>query len=144
MSKSVLNFIRATKETIVVTTPDPTSITDAYALIKTIKEGVTELPDIKLLVNRIDDPNEGAEIYEKLSSVCERFLGIKLSNLGSIPYDKLLGRSVKKQSPVSILYPEAESAKSIEAVCRKLLDIPPLESKVSIRSFISKLLNRRG
>jgi flagellar biosynthesis protein FlhG len=144
MSKSVLNFIRATQETIVVTTPDPTSITDAYALIKTIKEGVGGLPEIKLLVNRIDDPNEGIEIYDKLNAVCERFLGIKLENLGSVPYDKLLGRSVKKQSPVSILYPDAESAKSIEAVTRRLLDIPPVEKKTNIRSFLSKLLGRKG
>jgi flagellar biosynthesis protein FlhG len=143
MSKSVINFIRATRETILVTTPDPTSVTDVYSLIKTIKEHNTELPEFKLVVNRVDEPTEGNEIYEKLNSVTERFLSISLISLGSIPYDKQLSRAVKKQSPVTILYPESQSAKSIDAICRQLLDMPPVDKKLNIRSFLSKLVGRR-
>jgi flagellar biosynthesis protein FlhG len=142
MSKSVVNFIKATRETILVTTPDPTAVTDVYALIKTVKDSSTELPVFKLVVNRIDEPAEGFDIYDKLSSVCERFLDIKLESLGSIPYDAYLKRSVKKQSPVSILYPNSISTQKIEAICRQLLDMPPLPTKVNVRSFLSKLFGR--
>jgi flagellar biosynthesis protein FlhG len=144
VSKSVINFIRATRETIIVTTPDPTSVTDAYALIKTVRESSTDLPELKLLVNRIDEPSEGQEVFEKLSSVCDRFLGVKLKELESIPYDTHLGRSVKKQSPVSILYPDSKSALSIDAVCRQILNMPPIHKRITIRSFLSRLLGRRG
>jgi flagellar biosynthesis protein FlhG len=143
MSKSVINFIKATKESILITTPDPTSVTDAYALIKTVKDSTDELPEFKLVVNRIEEPSEGADIYDKLNSVCERFLGIHLTSLGSIPYDAYLTRAVKKQSPVALLYPDTQSAQSIEAITRTILDMPPQEKKMTIRSFLSKLVGRR-
>lgn len=144
VSRSVLNFVKASKETILVTTPDPTSITDVYALIKTVRDTTRELPEFKLVVNRVENPDEGADIYDKLSRVCDRFLGIKLMSLGNIPNDPHLSRAVKRQQPVSLLYPNAESTRCLEAICVKLLNVAPVEKKTGIRSFVSRLVGVLG
>ena len=99
ISKSVINFIKASGETIIVTTPEPTSVTDAYALIKTIKEESVKMPDFKIVVNRVDDDEEGLEIFNKINRAATRFLGVSLENLGYIPYDKYLVKVVKNQQP---------------------------------------------
>ena len=117
ISRSVVNFIKASDETIIVTTPEPTSVTDAYALIKTIKEenhGTT--PDFKVVVNRVDDEEEGDEIFNKISRASSKFLGIPLQNLGYIPYDKFLVKAVKHQQPATICFPNCEFTKSIEKI----------------------------
>lgn len=140
VTRSVINFIRASKETILITTPDPTSVTDAYALVKTVRETTRELPVFKLVVNRVENPNEGADISEKLSRVCSRFLGIKLSSLGNIPNDPYLSRAVKRQQPVSLLYPNAESSRCIEAIATNLLHMPAVQKPAGLRAFVQKLV----
>lgn len=122
ISKSVVNFIEASGETILITTPEPTSITDAYALIKTVKELKTA-PEFKVVVNRIDFPSEGKEVFEKLNKVSERFLETSLKYLGSIPYDHNLIKSVKKQEPVSIRFPNSDASKAIEEISRSILNM---------------------
>jgi flagellar biosynthesis protein FlhG len=144
ISRSVVNFIKATPETIIVTTPDPTAVTDAYALIKNVKDTANELPELKLVVNRVENPAEGLDVYEKLSMACDRFLSIKLNNLGSIPNDPRLVKAVKRQQPVTMLYPTTESTLCIGAICAKLLQIEPTKPKTGIRLFITKLMGRWG
>jgi flagellar biosynthesis protein FlhG len=139
-----VNFIKATPETIVVTTPDPTAVTDAYALIKNVKDSSSEVPELKLVVNRVDSPAEGTDVYEKLCMACERFLGVKLSSLGNIPNDAHLVKAVKRQQPVTMLYPTTESTLCIEAICAKLLQLEPSKPKTGIRSFITRLMGRWG
>ena len=146
VSNVVTNFIRASSETIIVTTPEPTSITDAYALIKAIKTGEVEgesLPEFKLIVNRVDTTREGEEIFQKLSKVSEKFLGVKLECLGFIPMDPLLIKAVKRQQPVSVCYPNAEFTESIRAITLSLLNIKSAagtDAKVGIKSFIKRLV----
>ena len=145
MSHAVVDFVKAANVAVVVTTPDPTSVTDAYALIKAVKDTVEELPEFKLVVNRVENPEEGVDIYEKLSGVCGRFLGISLLSLGNIPNDPHLIRAVKKQQPVSLLYPNAESTRCVEAICTKLLNMPPAQAdKGGIRGFMNRLLKRKN
>ena len=145
VSKAVVNFVKAANEAIVITTPDPTSITDAYALIKTIHEscGGEDAPEFKLVVNRVDSPAEGVEIYEKLGGVCGRFLGVKLTSLGSIPYDPHLVKAVKAQQPVSLIFPGAASSRCIEAIASKMINVKTPEKKNNIKSFIMKLTGKR-
>ena len=88
LTDSVLNFSKAADEIILVTTPEPTSVTDAYSLIKVLcKNGLTQ--NIKVLVNRVDDEDEGIEIFNKLYRVSKKFLNIEINELGCIPYDSL-------------------------------------------------------
>ena len=124
ISDSVLDFISASNEVILVTTPEPTAITDAYAVLKAIKrrnEDITN-KDINLLVNRVESTAEGIEIYEKLNKVTERFLDISLNNLGFLPNDKHLPKAVIEQKPVSILFPKANVSKAFEDVADTILN----------------------
>ena len=127
-----------------MTTPEPTSVTDAYALIKTIKEenhGTT--PDFKVVVNRVDDEEEGDEIFNKISRASSKFLGIPLQNLGYIPYDKFLVKAVKHQQPATICFPNCEFTKSIEKISYNLMDIHTEQDseKTGIRGFMKRLVN---
>ena len=140
ISKSVINFVKASNETIIVTTPEPTSITDAYAIIKTLKEENSQMPEFKIVVNKVDDYKEGAEIFDKLSKVADKFLGVKLQSLGTISHDNYLVRAVKMQQPVTICFPNAESAKSIESISLRLLNMES-RSKDGIMSFMKRLVN---
>jgi flagellar biosynthesis protein FlhG len=149
LSSAVINFIKAADETVIITTPDPTAIADAYALIKTVKGAVlkgavSEPPTFKLVVNCVESEEEATEVYEKLSSVCASFLGIKLLSLGNIPYDPYLVRGVKRQQPVSILFPQAGSAQSYESICASLLDVQVIAKERNIQSFVLKLIGRLG
>lgn len=141
ISKSVVNFIKASDETIIVTTPEPTSITDAYALIKTIKEEAVKMPDFKVVVNRVDDEEEGIEIYNKINKASSKFLGVQLENLGYIPYDRFLVKAVKHQQPASICFPSCDFTKSIEMVASKLMNIPYAEKnkEAGVRGFVKRL-----
>jgi flagellar biosynthesis protein FlhG len=144
VSRSVVNFIKASGEAILVTTPEPTSITDAYALIKTVRDacGGVDLPAFKLVVNRVENPAEGTDVYEKLSGVCKRFLQLDIESLGNIPYDPSLVKAVKNQQPVALIYPNADSTRCLEAIAHKLISIPTIEKKRGIKSFIMKLTGR--
>jgi len=139
ISDTVINFIKASGETIVVTTPEPTSLTDAYAVVKTVRADDGPKPKFKVLVNRAETEAEALEVYGKINSVSSHFLGLELENLGYIPYDVNVLKAVKKQEPVMLCYPETEAAKSMEKVGLKLLDIGPREETSGIKNFLKRL-----
>lgn len=142
ISKTVLSFIRAAEETILVVTPEPTSITDAYALIKTTKTEYDDtLPDFKVVVNRADSDDEGNEIFHKLAKVSDKFLDVELEMLGHIPMDLYLIKAVKKQQPVSMCYPNSGFTRATETIALKLLQkyTDDGKQKLGIKSFIRKL-----
>lgn len=126
VSDLVLNFIKASTTTIVITTPEPTSITDAYALIKIVKEEYGKNGremKMNLVVNRVDDDNEGNEVFNKLKTVSEKFLQVDLNLFGFLPSDVSLVTSVKKQSPVSIMFPDSEYSKAVKNIAYKILEV---------------------
>ena len=141
LSNAVVNFIKAADETVIITTPDPTAIADAYALIKSIKNTAPHITELKLIVNCADSDEEADEVREKLSGVCERFLGIKLIPLGTIPYDTYLARAVRRQQPVTMVYPSSDSARRINEISNNLLQVTT-SKKNSIYSFVLKLIGR--
>jgi flagellar biosynthesis protein FlhG len=141
ISNAVINFIRASSSTIVVTTPDPTAIADAYALIKSVKAAMPNIGVLKLVVNCAVNDTEAQEVFEKLNGVSARFLGIKLILLGAIPFDSYLVRAVRKQKPVSIMYPIAASSNRYSEISASLLEMET--GKVNnIQSFVMKLIGR--
>lgn len=151
ISDLVVNFNKAATDSIVIATPEPTSITDAYALIKILKDEYAkderELK-VNLVINKTDDDEEGDYVFKKLNAVCNKFLNIELSLLGYLPSDLSLITSVKKQSPVSVLYPDSEYSKAIKKIAYKVLEIEQREDKiesVSVEStFASRLLKFFG
>lgn len=123
ISPSVLEFVAASAEVILVTTPEPTSITDSYALLKALNmfPGYSRNDtNIHMLCNRVDSPGEGEILYEKMSMLVNRFLDINLSMLGCIPQDSLVTKAVMKQKPVSIMYPSSAASRAYEEAARNL------------------------
>jgi len=143
LSNSVMSFVKAVNEVILVTTPDPTAIMDAYSLIKLLKNDLIDLPKVNIVINRIDTEQEGYEAFTKLFKVSSKFLGVEIENLGYIPYDSYLVKAVKSQNPVIMSYPKAASSKSFEKLANKLLDIPYNDktNKSGIVSFIKRLIS---
>jgi flagellar biosynthesis protein FlhG len=141
ISKSVIDFIKASDETIIITTPEPTSLTDAYSLIKAVHEDKTRKFNFKLVVNKSETTKEGMEIYEKLNRASERFLGVKLQNLGCIPYDGQLIKAVKRQEPVSMCYPNSDCVRSITEISSRLLNVESAVEQRGLKTFMKRLIN---
>lgn len=143
ISESVLNFIKVSTETIIVTSPEPTSLTDCYTIIKTITESENKIPVLKLLINKVENEDEGIEVFKKLNNVCKKFLNTNMISLGSIPDDKYLVKAVKRQIPITICYPYSEFAKAMEKISRNLMEVNQqnFDKSEGIMSYMKKLVN---
>lgn len=132
ISDSVIDLILASSEILLVATPEPTSITDAYALLKTLCRNpdfdITSA-NVKMIANRTQNYQEGRELYVKLNSVVERFLNMKMDYIGAIPFDQNLTRAVMKQQPVSLAFPKATSSKAIMEIALSLENNSQTESR---------------
>lgn len=141
LTDSVINFSKAADEIILVTTPEPTSVTDAYSLIKVLCKN-NLIPNIKLLVNRVEDDEEGKEIFNKLYRVSKKFLNIEINELGYLPYDKNLIKSVKLQEPVCISFPNSEISRAFRKISYKITEDEPQEEMNSgFTSFVKRLMH---
>jgi flagellar biosynthesis protein FlhG len=148
IADSVLEFIAASTEVLLVATPEPTSITDAYALLKTLnRKSDISLQDtvIKMVANRIDSYEDGKELYDKLSLVVSKFLNLKLEFLGAVPQDACVSKSVMRQKPAIMLYPNSQFSKSVSAfadiICDNVSD--DVLSKKGIAQLFTNLLRSR-
>lgn len=122
---AVLEFLVASGEVILVTTPEPTSITDSYSLLKALSRHPrfdSEETKIKMIANRVGKDAEGEKLYNKLNAVIERYLKIPMTFLGSVPQDSQLPKAVIQQVPVSLQNPSAKSSVAYEKIARRLLD----------------------
>lgn len=139
-SNHVINLVKASNEAIILTTPEPTAVTDAYSLIKMIKVSKFDIPRMSVVVNKIDNKKEGEDAYIRLNRVSHRFLGVELKLLGYIPNDTLLVRAVKQQQPISILYPNASSTKSIARISNDILNNNSCsgEENYGAKSFLNR------
>ncbi len=133
ISDAVLSFLSASHEVILVTTPEPTSVTDAYAVLKAIRNNkIDEIEGhIHVLVNRVRSDKEGREIFDKLNKVSQKFLNIELRTIGYLPEDRFLPRAVIEQKPISILYPKANIVKSFEELSTKIMEDYDEEEKTT-------------
>lgn len=123
ITASVLDFAAASEEVLLVVTPEPTSITDAYALLKTLnrtQEFQASRTVIKLVSNRVRSQKEGREIFDKVSLVAEKFLNIQLEYLGAVIDDANVSKAVMQQKPLMIAYPNSHAANSIERLADTL------------------------
>ena len=125
ISSNVMDFNATAQEIVVVVSPEPTSITDAYALMKVLSLKYSEKV-CKLLVNMTTRPEEGREVFRQLHLVTDRFLDIRIEYLGCIFHDEKVTRGVKSQKLVSELYPDAQASKCFRDLARKISAMPPL------------------
>lgn len=115
ISHTVMEFVASSREVILVTTPEPTSITDAYSLLKALNKHESfdsETTQIRLLANKVNNYEDGQSLYDKLNMVVSRFLNMKLDFIGIIPDDTCMSKSIIMQKPVAISFPKSKSAQS--------------------------------
>lgn len=150
ISDTVIELVASSSEVLLVATPEPTSITDAYALLKTLHrhdsfEAVRT--SIKMIGNRIQSYEEGKELYLKLNTVVNKFLGMEMDYLGAIPYDECLPRAVMQQQPVSLAYPDAPSARALLELAMVLEDekteIAPMDMAHGLAGLFTKIFKHQ-
>ena len=140
ISENVTYFNTAAQEILVVTTPEPTAITDAYALMKLLSNQYHE-KHFNLIVNFIKDEDEALDVYRKLTMVANRYLDISIDYIGSIPQDRLMVEAIRKQQTLVQLFPESRTSHAFEALARAVIQEPQtLEPKGSIQFFWKRLL----
>ncbi len=133
ISRSVLAFALASDEVLVVATPDPTSLADAYGLIKILARR-NHHAMLRVIVNMCDSKKNGEEVFHKLSSVAQRFLSRELDWAGSIPRDVMVQRAVRQFQPCYIAYPRCKASIAIGQMANRLLRI---EADSTVRSMPS-------
>ena len=148
ISDRLVEFVLASAEVLLVATPEPTSITDAYALLKALNrktEFVKEHTSIKMISNRVKNDAEGQNVYEKMSVVSEKFLNIPITYLGPVPMDEQISKAVMRQKPVSVINPDAPSARAIKQIAEKLLELETEEisDKRGMFQLFSNLIRNR-
>jgi flagellar biosynthesis protein FlhG len=124
VSDQVMEFVLASPEVVLISTPEPSSLTDSYSLMKAMYKSERYIEggtNVHLVANKVTSESEGKAVYSKMLSVVQKFLGGKLDYLGFVPYDSFLEKAVRNQKVVSIEYPQSKAAKSFEALASKLL-----------------------
>lgn len=144
ISENVTYFNTAAQEILVVTTPDPTAITDAYALMKLLSTQYNE-KRFNLVVNQVQHENEALDVYRKLTMVSSRYLDISIDFLGSIPEDKQMTDAIRKQRVIVDLYPSSKISMAFAdlaaTICSEQSAAMP---KGGVQFFWNKLLNIGG
>lgn len=145
---AVMEFITCSSEVLIVATPEPTSITDAYALVKALnrKENfTTETTSLRLVANRVQSEAEGQDLYKKFNEVIVRFLNLKLDYLGSVVQDINVSKSVMQQKPVSVAYPHSAAANSYKKLAEVLTNTQiQEEKKIGLAKLFSKMIRNRN
>ena len=106
ISDTVIQFNQFASRNFVIVTKELTSITDAYAMMKTIHRTCGR-HSFEIVVNSVSGDDDGVKVFNHIDSICERFLGFSLSYLGSIPFDDAVPRSILRQMPLVRLFPES-------------------------------------
>lgn len=143
ISDAVLEFLVASGEIILVTTPEPTSITDSYSLLKALNRHPRfskEASQIKVVANRVNRLAEGASLFAKLELVVNRYLKLPISYLGAIPWDNQLAEAVMQQKPVSLSNPNAKSTIAFESIAAKLMGEDKPIKKRGMAAFFSHII----
>lgn len=123
INDKILQLIESSNDTIIVTTPEPTAILDAYALVKTIvKEGTQK--NIRLIMNKCESRKEAEQSINGFTQVMQRHLYIQVEPLGYVLYDHEVVKSIKSQLPVMLSQPNGATAKEITNIARTLMELP--------------------
>lgn len=143
ISGNVLSFAEIADEIVIITNPEPTAITDAYGLIKVIKNS-NLTSTINLVINRADTKGEADETFYKLFKTAEAFLGIRLKYLGYLLEDYKVGQAVKNQTPFYKAYPKSKASICLKAIAAQLLCEDKSVKNKSAKDFFNKLIHMMG
>ncbi len=140
ISDGVVSFVKASNEVIVVVCNEPTSLTDAYALIKVMSEehGVHKF---NILANSVRDPQEGLKLFKKLSRVTDYYLDVTLVYMGAVPHDEYLVKAVKKQRAVMQAYPQCPASQAFSKLAKTAISWPvPASASGHLEFFVERII----
>lgn len=141
ISENVTYFNTAAQEILIVTTPEPTAITDAYALMKLLSTQFHERR-FNLIVNQVRNDEEALDVYRKLTIVSNRYLDISIDYFGSVPADRQMVDSIRKQRVYVDMHPNSAIGKAFTTLANRLCyETPPSQPKGNLQFFWKKLLN---
>lgn len=142
LGHTVQNFLQAADDIIMVTTPEPTALTDGYGLLKSLWNEAGEIP-IHVVINRVRSEADALATYRRLEIAVQRFLEGSLNYMGWILDDPLVGRSVMLQEPLGISFPESSANRCIRQIAAKVAGIylSPTRQSGGVRGFLSRLLH---
>lgn len=145
IADNILRFTTAADDVIVVTTPEPTAMVDAYATIKLVHR-IRPEGNIHLLVNMARDAREARLALRRISSIAEHFISSHLKDDGYILYDRVVGDSVRHRKPFLIAYPDSQASRAISAIAYTINATPPPTHKTggpkSPPGFLQRLVQR--
>ena len=140
IADSVISFARAAREVLVVACDEPSSLTDAYALIKVLNRDYG-VPRAHVVANMISGRGQGDDLYAKLARVCERYLDVTLTYLGGIPMDESLRKAVQAQRPVVTMYPGSPAGRAFTDMARRVDHWPlPADAQGHLEFFVERLV----
>ena len=137
ISDNVTYFTVAAQDILVVTSPEPTAITDAYALMKLLSSQYHQ-KDFQLCVNSVRNSSEGLDVFEKLTMVSGRYLDISIDYLGAVPFDRKMHDSVRAQQVIQDLYPDNKVSKAFISLADSLFDSPTNDQPTGTLQFFFK------
>ena len=138
LGRNVMDFILAADEVLLVTTPEPTSLTDAYAVMKAYSIYATQ-KNLRLIINRVYEPKESREVAMKLQRAAEKFLHMKVPCLGYVFEDTAVTKAVRRQAPLLKETPNAAAARCIDALAQALLTGGEMHVKHGWKGFLQQI-----
>jgi len=142
LSGRVLSFVLSADKVLLITTPEPTAIADAYGIIKAVSFRTKDL-DIRLIVNRAKTQEEGERVANRIIEIAGQFLGMRIGKLGVLLDDKAVEESVKEQAPFFLTRPRAKATQCIYNIRNTLANLPMAEPN-GIGSFLKRLFKTEG
>jgi flagellar biosynthesis protein FlhG len=146
LSSNVTSFVLAADEVLLVTTPEPTAMADAYGVLKTMAARAEKgpLPDIRLVINRVRDPKEGSMVATRIRKVAREFLDLEVGYLGYVLEDKVVTRSVRSQKPFMRAYPNSLAAACVSNLAANLFELPVQTTRPEAGTFFDRLQGYLG
>lgn len=143
ISSNVMHFNSSAPEIMVVVSPEPTSITDAYALMKVLSLDYSR-KHFKLVVNLARSSKEATEVYRQLELVADRFLDIEIDYMGYVLIDENVKRGVRLQKTVSEIHPDTKASRCFASLAKKIFESPPANFPEGDTNFFWRRLARNG
>lgn len=141
ISDQVTSFCRAAREVIVVVCDEPTSITDAYAMIKVLNKDFN-VKRFNVVVNKVSSSEQGIDLFNKILKVADNNLSVMLNFLGSVPQDDYLQQSIQLQRPVVESFPRSKSALALKKLAKKIHGWPEPKQPIGhVEFFVERLVS---
>lgn len=134
------NFIKAADEVFIIVTPEPTSIMDAYAMIKYSLKN--ENKKINVIINKVKNFEEYEEVYSRFKIVVKNYLGVEIYNLGYLEYDNKMLECIKIQQPIILKYENSKTSKNIVSIASRIANMPVSNYSAGLFGFFNKIFNK--